>query len=37
MRVKYKLVLFARQLQLDPTAVSSPDLLLLLQYQPLET
>ncbi|TNN40545.1 hypothetical protein EYF80_049294 [Liparis tanakae] len=26
-----------RQLELDPTAVSGPDLLLLLQYQPLET
>lgn len=37
MCVKHKLVLFSRQLELDPTPVSSPDLLLLLQYQPLQT
>lgn len=35
--LEHKLVLFSRQLELDPASVSSPDLLLLLQYQSLQT
>lgn len=35
--VENKLVMFSGQLELDPTTVSCSDLLLLLQYQPLET